>query len=69
MVPFAAAALLSIIGPNADLRELAVRAFIAYSAVILAFLGGVRWGAALGDAQWRPLLRAVLPSLLRARVC
>lgn len=41
-----------------------MRAFIAYSAVILAFLGGVRWGAALGDAQWRPLMLSVLPSLI-----
>jgi len=64
LLPFAAAALLSMIGADAELRELAMRAFIAYSAVILAFLGGVRWGAALGDAQWRPLMLSVLPSLI-----
>lgn len=42
----------------------ALSAFLAYSAVILSFLGGIRWGRALaagaGAAQYA---RAVLPSL------
>lgn len=41
-------------------------AFVAYSAVILSFLGGIRWGramaAASGDA--REFARSVMPSLL-----
>ncbi len=53
-----------MIADDADLRALALRAFVAYSAVILAFLGGVRWGAALGEAEWRPLLQSVLPSVV-----
>lgn len=64
LIPFAAAALLAMIAEDGELRSLALRAFVAYSAVILAFLGGVRWGAALGDANWRPLALSVLPSLV-----
>ncbi len=64
LVPFAATALLAMIAEDVDLRMLALRAFVAYSAVILAFLGGVRWGAAIGEARWRPLVLSVLPSLV-----
>ncbi|MGE4070008.1 MAG: DUF3429 domain-containing protein [Lysobacterales bacterium] len=63
LIPFAIAALLAMIADDAELRALALRAFVAYSAVIVAFLGGVRWGAALGEVSWRPLTLSVLPSL------
>lgn len=64
LIPFAAAALAAMIVEDAQLRALALQAFVAYSAVILSFLGGVRWGAALGEAGWRPLALSVLPSLI-----
>lgn len=64
LIPFAAAALLAMIAEDGELRSISLHAFVAYSAVILAFLGGVRWGAALGDANWRPLALSVLPSLV-----
>lgn len=64
LIPFAVTALLAMIAEDMDIRSLALRAFVAYSAVILAFLGGVRWGAALGEVSWRPLLVSVMPSLL-----
>ena len=64
LIPFAAAALLAMIAEDGELRSISLHAFVAYSAVILAFLGGVRWGAALGDAKWRPLALSVLPSLV-----
>ncbi len=64
LIPFAAAALCSMIADDSHLRAIALRAFVAYSAVILAFLGGVRWGAALGDADWRALIVSVVPSLI-----
>jgi hypothetical protein len=45
-------------------RAQALSAFLAYSAVILSFLGGLRWGRAIaagaGTGQY---LRAVVPSL------
>lgn len=46
----------------------AVHALGAYGAVILSFLGGVRWGSLLHDdarlQQWAPLSLSVLPSLI-----
>jgi hypothetical protein len=36
---------------------------IAYGAVILSFLGGIRWGAALNQGHAATLLISVLPSL------
>ena len=48
--------------------EFALRALGAYGAVILSFLGGVRWGKLLDDEarlrQWGPLTLSVLPSLI-----
>lgn len=39
-------------------------AFLLYSALILSFLGGIRWGAAAaGFAGWQAYVWAVLPSL------
>lgn len=64
VLPFVAAALLAMIAEDADVRQLALRAFVAYSAVIMAFLGGVRWGAALGEAGWRALALSVMPGLV-----
>lgn len=64
LIPFAVAALFAMIADDGGLRALALQAFVAYSAVILAFLGGVRWGAALGEAHWRALIVSVLPSLV-----
>ena len=33
------------------MQDLALRAFLVYGAVILSFLGGIRWGAAARAAQ------------------
>ncbi|MDX1570326.1 MAG: DUF3429 domain-containing protein [Xanthomonadales bacterium] len=46
----------------------ALQAFLVYSAVILSFLGGIRWGAAvnLGKTRTRELALSVLPSLFAA---
>ncbi|NDV85899.1 DUF3429 family protein [Aurantimonas aggregata] len=42
-----------------------ILAYAGYSATILAFLGGIRWGAALDPATRRPatLILSVLPAL------
>lgn len=67
LVPFVAAALATLLLPEAGQRELAGRVLLGYGAVILSFLGGVHWGLVLRDrpAQpFRPLAIGVLPSLL-----
>ena len=50
------------------LDQLAVFSLGAYAAVILSFLGGVRWGNLLNDKtrlkQWSPLTLSVVPSLI-----
>jgi hypothetical protein len=50
-------------GPLAS--DLALRIFVFYGAVILSFLGGVRWGAAtrLDSGMTRELLISIVPSL------
>ena len=65
LLPFAAA-VLGIVLLDGEMRALAVRALLAYGAVILSFLGAVHWGLVLarppGDTA-RRLLGGVLPSL------
>lgn len=49
VLPFAVLAVLHFYGEQ-QIEAAALRGFIAYGAVILSFLGGVRWGVAtLGD--------------------
>lgn len=48
-------------------RDMTIRLLIAYSAIVLAFLGGARWGIALGGnypQTGRDIALAVLPALL-----
>ncbi len=51
-----------------DTTQLATLALGGYGAVILSFLGGVRWGNILFDnaslRQWLPLILSVVPSLI-----
>lgn len=65
LVPFAAA-VIGIVLLDGEPRAWAVRALLAYGAVILSFLGAVHWGLVLArpsvDAA-RRLLAGVLPSL------
>jgi hypothetical protein len=64
VLPFAALALVVLFADGAW-PELARRAFLAYGAVILSFLGGIRWGAAARTSPARPgeFVLAVVPSL------
>lgn len=49
LIPFAAPAVfLGAVGADPLLREQAALCLLVYSAVILSFLGGVRWGAEIG---------------------
>lgn len=50
-----------------DDQELIARAqnyMVAYGAIILSFLGGVRWGVALSNERTPHLIWSVVPSLL-----
>lgn len=67
VLPFAACAGALHLLDEPRLQAEAAQALAAYGAVILSFLGGVRWGAALAlpRAQLTPeLVLAVIPSLL-----
>lgn len=64
VLPFAAMALNQVmVGPLS--ADFALKVFVCYSAAILSFLGGIRWGAAtnLQTAMGRELVIAVAPSL------
>lgn len=66
LVPFVAG-VLGIVLLDGEAREFAVRALVAYGAVILSFLGAVHWGLLLREAgavSPARLAIGVLPSLL-----
>jgi hypothetical protein len=67
VLPFAGCALLVLFG-RADLQAFALRALLAYGAVILSFVGALHWARALqaGPAAYRArlLIVSVVPSLL-----
>ena len=73
MAPFPAAALAYLYGP-ADLRAGSLTMLLTWSAIMLGFLGGIRWGLESGRAQprWTRLAQSVISpiagwSLLFAR--
>jgi len=69
LLPFIAALLLiAFAGPEP--ARLGMQAFVVYGAVILSFLGGIRWGAATTTTTnlGRALAVSVLPSLWAAVV-
>ena len=66
LLPFLAGAVW-VITPGLPLKAIALEALILYGAVILSFLGGVRWGLAIAKMNTklaRPLIFSVIPSLL-----
>jgi hypothetical protein len=69
VAPFALCLLGVAMLPDYAGRELAQRIAIAYGAVVLAFVGAVHWGLALGGQMaWSPLRigGAIVPVLLGA---
>ena len=65
LIPFVVGGALALTGEPAT-RDVALRAVIAYGAVIVSFLGGIHWGLALragADRATRLLLVSVIPSL------
>lgn len=67
LVPFVLLSAIALFGPEAA-RPPAHQLLAAYGAVILAFMGGCRWGfagAGMGEGPgWWPLCVAVVPALL-----
>jgi len=64
VLPFVVGLLLMYLGLSPAQQALGLDLFVYYGAVILSFLGGVRWGAALTRPHWKALGMAVAPSLL-----
>lgn len=65
LIPFVAS-VLAIVTLDGEARQFAVRALVAYGAVILSFLGAVHWGLLLRQADAATparLVIGVLPSL------
>lgn len=64
VIPFAAMALNQIAGGPLP-ADFALKVFLYYSAAILSFLGGVRWGSItrMEDGLGRELVISVMPSL------
>lgn len=73
VIPFAATAMLVATTWPSDTGHDALHAQIIYGAIVLSFLGGVRWGAVMaqfGDMATRPphamgpaLIRSILPPI------
>jgi Protein of unknown function (DUF3429) len=63
LLPFVAGALAVAVAPAAW-HDMALRALVAYGAVIVSFLGGIHWGSPTGAAHDAERLWGVVPSLL-----
>ena len=63
LLPFVGGAIAVSVGPPAW-HDAALRALIAYGAVIVSFLGGIHWGSPTGPAHDGARLWGVVPSLL-----
>lgn len=63
VLPFAALAIAYVMGSE-DVRSFSLQGFVYYGAVILSFLGGIRWGLATCEEAFAGAATlSVLPSL------
>lgn len=64
LIPFLAPALFVWMPPSQGWQGIAGTFGMVYGAIILSFLGGVRWGGALHHLDTRTFILSVLPALL-----
>lgn len=64
LIPFIAPAVLIWMPPSQGWQGIAGTFGMVYGAIILSFLGGVRWGSALHNFDTRTFIQSVLPALL-----
>ncbi len=67
LIPFVVTAIATFVaGEQTSLK--ATQALGAYGAVILSFLGGVKWGVLVNDKPglklWKPIVLSVIPSII-----
>jgi len=65
LIPFTLGALAVCLAP--EIRAEAAAALIVYGAIVLSFLGGIRWGFAVlegGQARWTAYGLSAIPSLM-----
>ena len=67
LIPFFSAAFIGLVW-STPLHEISLKALLAYGAVILSFLGGIRWGLAIATSKSSgllgPLAMSVAPALV-----
>ncbi|MFT3989179.1 DUF3429 domain-containing protein [Aestuariivirga sp.] len=63
VLPFLAAALSQWMPLGGLAQGQGIRGGIAYGAVVLSFLGGIRWGKALGDGRTQDFFVSIIPAL------
>jgi hypothetical protein len=67
LIPFVVAVAVGLL-PATPLHDLSLQALLAYGAVILSFLGGIRWGLAVATTDpadlFVPLFFSITPALL-----
>lgn len=66
VLPFLAGLAIAVAGRTPEQQQFGLNLFVVYSAVILSFLGGIRWGVRLPAPDWRHLGLSVMPSLIAA---
>ncbi|HAK98094.1 MAG TPA: DUF3429 domain-containing protein [Rhodobiaceae bacterium] len=64
LIPFLAPAVFIWMPPSQGWQGIAGTFGMVYGAIILSFLGGVRWGGALHHLDTRTFILSVLPALL-----
>jgi len=67
LIPFFGCALAATLF-DGELAARSTLALAAYGAVILSFLGGVKWGVLVNDKtslkRWKPIVLSVIPSII-----
>lgn len=66
LIPLLYAAVAGSLAPHAPLHDVSLQALLAYGAMILSFLGGIRWGLTMATADPTGMLGPLFASTVRA---